>query len=121
MKLKPLKIKDVKPESFHNKFSYDAAIYAIELCNEMIERHNLGHIIIADDQVVKPEFKLNFYRTHRLYELVLRDSEHCFTVIVGDTHHEASGLIYCTKRSIRTYFKNWYVAQVVKSTKVVDL
>lgn len=134
-KLKQLDTKLIKPEFFVNKRSYEAALYAVEVCNKIIRRHNSGDIVFEYENLIKPEFELRFNKAGIFEGLFLKDGEGCWVWIVGDVRQDGTpiigeyktiigyepGLIECTKREIREYFKLWRVAKIANVSKVTDL
>lgn len=119
MKLKKLDIKRITRDLFTGKQSHEAALYAVGIINHMVERANAGDIIFEFEQLVRPQFELRFDEDDNFAELVLRDGENCYVVIVGDVTF--GGLIHCTKKNVREYFKLWRVAKIVNVDRVIDL
>lgn len=119
MKLKKLDITRVTRDAFIGKRAYEAALYAVEIINTMIERANAGDIIFEYEQLVRPQFEMRFDENDEFSELVLRDGENCIVVIVGDVTF--GGHICCTKKHIREYFKLWRVAKITNVDRVIDL
>jgi hypothetical protein len=111
----------VTRKSFHNQRSHEAALYAVEIINHMIHRASQGDIIFEYENLVKPNFEAEFFGNGTFAGLFLRDGENCRVQIIGDETDPDSGLIYCTKRNIREYFKLWRVAKIVNVNKVTDL
>lgn len=120
-KLKPLVASRIDSSLFHGDPSYKAALYAIEVCNELIDCHNSGHIVFHYDDIIKPEFELRYDKDNNFKELLLKDSERSWVCIIGDIVHEQSNKIYCTKKEVREFFKHWKVAEVINVFKITNL
>ena len=135
VKLKPLDVSRITTDMFDGVRSYGAAMWAIEICNRIIERYNAGDIVMSYENLVKPEFELRWYANGGLDGLYLKDDEGSWTWIVGDVRGEGipvigefntiidslPGKIHCRKYDIREYFKLWRVAKVTNVSKVTDL
>lgn len=121
MKRKLLDIKLVTRESFHNKRSYEAALYAVAICNKIITRTNAGDIVFEYENLVAPDFEIDSYPDGTFEGLYVQDSESCKVQIVGDVEDGVSGLIYCTKRDIREFFQLWRIATITNVNKVCNL
>ena len=134
MKRQLLDVKLVTREAFHNQRSYEAALYAVQICNKMIRRSNAGDIIFEFEQLVKPEFRIDVDKDGAFTDLILKDGENCYVSIVGSETMDDTpvyddgvlicympGKIYCTKREIREYFKLWRIATITNVDKVSDL
>lgn len=114
MKLEALDPKVFKPELFENKRCYEAALYAVSICNNIIAKANSGHLVLEYEQIVKPKFEIDEDG------LFVRDSEHSRVWIIGDMTNDKDK-IYCTKRDVREYFKLWRICKITNVTKAYDL
>lgn len=134
-KLKLLDASLINSEMFNGVRSYGAAMWAIEICNKIINRFNAGDIVFEFENLVKPEFELRFSKNGAFEGLYLKDGEGSWVWIVGDIREEGipvigeyntiidrlPGKIHCTKRELREYFKLWRVAKITNVSKVTDL
>lgn len=94
-------------------------MWAIEICNKIIERVNDGDIVFEYENLVKPVFELRWEKGE-FRGLFLKNGADEWTWIVGDVR-EDSGKIHCRKYDIREFFKLWRVAKIVNVSKVSDL
>lgn len=133
-KLKKLNTKDIQPAAFDSRRSFDAAMWAIEICNKIIERYNAGDIVFEYENIVKPAFELRWDCGGLFDGLYLKDGENTWVELVGDTRHADTpiindgrtvgyipGKIVCRKYEIREYFKLWRVAKITDVNRVTDL
>lgn len=121
MKRELLKPENVDRAAFHNQRSYEAALYAVAVCNNIIRRANAGDVVFEYENMVRPDFKMTFDKDGLFTGLYLVDGENSWVWIVGDVSDHDTGLFYVTKYAIREYFKLWRVAKVVNVSKVTDL
>lgn len=133
-KLKRLSTTAITSDLFNGTRSYGAALWAIEICNNIIDRANAGDIVLHFEDLVRPEFELR-WDGGEFSGLFLKDGEGAWTWIVGDMRDHGTpvvdeyntiiahlpGKIHCTKRDIREYFKLWRVAKITNVSKVTDL
>lgn len=103
-KLKLLSTTDVTPDLFNGKRSYAAAIWAIEICNKIIERHNAGDIVMVYENLIKPEFELRWFADGGLDGLYLKDDENTWTQLIGDIRGDGIPVIGEYHTIIRTVF-----------------
>lgn len=120
-KIKPLDRTLVKPASFHNQRSYNAALFAVDVINNIIEKHNTGYIILNYEKLIKPEFGMYLGKNGECTAIWFRNSTHSVTCFVGDVHDGVTDLIYCTKRDIKEYFALWRVCKITSSARATDL
>lgn len=118
-KLKLLSTKGITAEHFNGVRSYGAALWAIDICNKLIERANRGDIIFSYENLVKPEFELR-WADNKFMGLYLKDDGDSWVQIVGDSVEE-DGRIQCRKYDLREYFKLWRTAKIVDVTRAIDL
>jgi len=117
-KLKLLNTKDITAEMFDCERSFMAGMFAINVCNKIIERANAGNIVFHFEQLVRPEFELR-WKGDKFLGLYLKDFENAWVQIVGDCTN--NGKISCRKYDVRDFFKLWRVAEITNVYKVSDL
>lgn len=119
-KLKKLQTKNIRAEAFDGVRSFGAALWAIELCNHLITRHNAGDLVFNYENIIVPTVEIRFHDSGEFEGLYLLDGDHSNVQLVGSvlTQH---GKICCTKAEIREFFKLWRVAQIRSVSKVTDL
>lgn len=115
--MKQLDLKLINREAFANQRSYEAALYAGQIVNQMIRRSNQGDIIFEYENLVKPDFNIEVDKDGNFQFLTLRDGENCKVMLIGWT----GGKVVCTKREIREYFKLWRIAKITNVTKAYVL
>lgn len=115
MKLEILDPSVFKPEMFHNKRSYEAALYAVAICNNIIKKSKAGYLVLHYEQVVTPAFRIDDDG------LFIQDSENCRTQFIGDVRHGESGKTWSTKKDVREFFKLWRICKITNVTKAYDL
>lgn len=121
-KLKKLDTRKITADAFDGTRSYGAALWAIDICNHIIERVNAGDIVFEYENLVVPKFELRWHKDGRFEGLYTNDGENAVVQIVGDVLGGPNlEKIYCTKKDIREYFKLWRVAKVVNVSRVTDL
>lgn len=135
MKINKLDTDAILREYFANDRSYRAALFAVGICNQIIERYNAGDIVFEYEHIVTPSFELRFFSDLTLDGLYLKEGESTWVGIIGDLRDEGTpiisefntiigwthGKIVCSKREIREYFKLWRVAKITNVSKVTDL
>ncbi len=118
-KLELLITDGIRPEHFNGTLSYRTAMWTISVCNRMIELANKGHIIFHYENIIKPQFVLE-WDGERFEGLYLKDSDNCRTHLIGDCTEE-DGRIHCRKYEIREFFKLWRIAKITDTSRVTDL
>lgn len=132
-KLKQLSTKGITADLFNGTRSYGAALWAIDICNRIIDRANDGDIVFNYENLVKPEFELRW--TGKEFDgLFIKDHEDAWVRIVGDVRDAGApvvldgevigsmpGKIHCRKYDIREFFKLWRTAKISNVLRVTDL
>lgn len=119
-KLKKLQTKNIRAEAFDGVRSFGAALWAIEICNHLITRHNAGDLVFSYENIIVPTAELRFNNSGEFDGLYLMDSDNSSVQLVGDIRNQHDK-ICCTKADIREFFKLWRVAQIRNVSKVTDL
>lgn len=96
----------VKREDFANTTSYNAAIWAGEICNKMlnVQQRNNQFFFEGEPLVVKFEFDYNGF------EISLKSDETSYVCFVGDQHHldnDNFWKVWCTKKELTEFFKRF--------------
>lgn len=95
----------VKLEDFANTTSYNAAMWAGELCNTILDTQENNHQFFFEGEplIVKFEFDYNDFK------ICLRNETNSKICFVGDVHQEADGLwkVWCTKKELTEFFKSF--------------
>jgi hypothetical protein len=121
--MKKLDLKLIQRESFCNQRSYEAAIYAATIINRMLALSKQGHLILSYENVVKLNARIELDALGEFQFIMIGDHEEANVMLVGDETMEFgdTSKIYCTKKTIREFFKLWRVCRITNVVKATDL
>lgn len=117
--MKKLNLKQINRDAFCNQRSYEAALYAANIINGMLYASKNGSIILNYENVVKLDASIELDNNGSFQFILIKDGVGVNTMIVGD-ETDAAGKIWCTKKSIREFFKLWRVCRVINVIKAAD-
>lgn len=101
----------VKRKLFANNLCYKAALHAVDQCNLITERINLGYLVFKEGHLYRPYFGMEVGDDYLTIYEQLPESPNVRYVMVG-TEWTKDNLIYCTKKELKNYFKDYkYIAQ----------
>lgn len=95
-----------KREHFANTRSYEAAMWAGEMCNRMLDLKASGNTFFFEGDVIDPCFRIGYGQN---FEISLELHENGYLVFVGDVQDEVKGewKVWCTKKSLTEFFKRF--------------
>lgn len=108
----------VNHEDFANLFSYKAALWLGEKCNEMLRLKEAGFIFFYEDFKIDLEFNFNYGED---FLIGLKTSENCIESWCGDTFLEVNGKwkIWCSKKELTEILKRIRVVNPKHFIKIV--
>lgn len=119
---KPFDVKLIPFVAFENARSYEAAVYAVELVNEILKYMKQGYLVMDNGAIFNAGFEINYSKsTFSMYgfENDGNDKIGCRIFLIGHcTGGPKEDLIYCTKKEIREWFKKY---RFIKKTDIKNL
>lgn len=108
----------VHREDFANLFSYKAALWLGDKCNEMIKLKEAGFIFFYEDYKINLEFNFQYGED---FLIGLKTSENSTEMWCGCTHAEVDGewKVWCSKKELTEILKRLTVVNPKHIVKVV--
>lgn len=127
--MKRLELELITRNAFNTQRSYEAALYAATIINRLRQFSKQGYLILNYENVVKLDAKIVLDDEGQFQYIVIGDHEKANVMLVGDESVTCAGKrgepdsekIYCTKKTIREFFKLWRVCQITNVLKAVDI
>lgn len=94
----------VHREDFANLFSYKAALWLGDKCNELLKLKDAGFIFFYNEEKIEINFKFTYGQD---FMIGLKTSESCTEMWCGDTHEEVCGEWKCFQNYAKYFYENW--------------